>query len=352
MTSRSPMHCIVPPELLRQIIRHGSDQEREAALRTLAIDSTFRVSRAEIGANPLARASRPTAVGRAAGQPHRAIYDEHHSEEMVLGTAARAEGVPPVDDPQVNQAYDGFGATWTFYWEVFQRDSIDGSGMPIMGMVHFSTDYDNAFWDGQGHMFFGDGDGTMFTPLTNSFDVIGHELTHGVTQYTAGLSYVNQSGALNESISDVFGSLAKQYAKGQDAAAADWLIGNDIVGPMLKPALRSLKSPGQANPHDTQPADMDHFVKTSQDHGGVHANSGIPNHAFYVVATTIGGKAWEKAGKIWYESLLDPQVQPNTDFAAFAKVTIRQAGHLFGTTSGEVDAVTAGWEAVKVKVTA
>jgi Zn-dependent metalloprotease len=271
---------------------------------------------------------------------------------MVLGTAARAEGVPPVDDPQVNQAYDGFGATWTFYWEVFQRDSIDGSGMPIMGMVHFSTDYDNAFWDGQGHMFFGDGDGTMFTPLTNSFDVIGHELTHGVTQYTAGLSYVNQSGALNESISDVFGSLAKQYAKGQDAAAADWLIGNDIVGPMLKPALRSLKSPGQANPHDTQPADMDHFVKTSQDHGGVHANSGIPNHAFYVVATTIGGKAWEKAGKIWYESLLDPQVQPNTDFAAFAKVTIRQAGHLFGTTSGEVDAVTAGWEAVKVKVTA
>jgi len=336
---------------LRQIIRHGSEQEREAALRTLAIDATFRVKRAEITSAGLAAgALRPIAAEGAVGKPHRAIYDEHHAEEMVLGTPARAEGDPPVGDAGVNQAYDGFGATWTFYWEVFQRDSIDGSGMPIMGLVHFSTDYDNAFWDGQGHMLFGDGDGTMFTPLTNSLDVIGHELTHGVTQYTAGLSYVDQSGALNESISDVFGSLVKQYAKGQDAASADWLIGNDIVGPTLAPALRSLKSPGQANPHDTQPATMDQFVHTSQDHGGVHTNSGIPNHAFYVVATTMGGNAWDKAGKIWYESLRDAKIKPNCDFATFAAVTVGQAEQLFGATGVEVDAVKAGWEAVKVPV--
>ncbi len=198
-------------------------------------------------------------------------------------------------------------------------------------------------------MFFGDGDGQMFTPLTNSLDVIGHELTHGVTQYEAGLSYVNQSGALNESMSDVFGSLVKQYAKRQDAASADWLIGNDIVGPMLQAALRSMKEPGKANAHDSQPADMDHFVNTSQDHGGVHVNSGIPNHAFYVVATTIGGNAWEKAGKVWYESLRDAQVKPNCDFATFAKVTVRQAGQIFGASGAEVDAVKAGWDAVKVK---
>ncbi|PZS22440.1 MAG: peptidase M4 family protein, partial [Acidimicrobiales bacterium] len=181
-------------------------------------------------------------------------------------------------------------------------------------------------------------------------DVIGHELTHGVTQYTANLSYVNQPGALNESLSDVFGSLVKQYANKQDAASADWLIGNDVVGPALKPALRSLKAPGTANPHDDQPADMDHFAHTAEDHGGVHRNSGIPNHAFYVVATTIGGNAWEKAGKIWYEALNDPRLRPNTDFSGFARTTVRQASHLFGATSAECDAVKAGWGAAKVKV--
>ncbi len=350
MAYRSPIQCIIPQEVLRQIIRHGSDAEKEAALKTIALDSTFRISRAETAASLAPAMLRAAAVGGTPGTPHRSIYDQKHSEEMVLGHPTRAEGAPPVDDAGVNQAYDGFGATYQFYWDVFQRDSIDNGGMPIMGLVHFSNDYDNAFWDGQGHMFFGDGDGTMFTPLTNSLDVIGHELTHGVTQYMANLSYVTQSGALNESISDVFGSLVKQYAKKQDAASADWLIGNDIVGPMLQPALRSMKAPGKANAHDSQPADMDHFVKTAQDNGGVHTNSGIPNHAFYVVATTIGGKAWEKAGKIWYESLDDAQIKPNCDFATFAKVTLRQAQQLFGATSTEADAVKAGWDAVKVKV--
>jgi len=349
MTRPSPLQCIVPPELLRQIIRHGTEEEREAALRTVALDSTFRVSRAEAVANLIPGMFRTASVGGTPGRPHRSIYDQENGEVMVLGVPSRAEGAPPTDDPAVNEAYDGFGATYQFFWDVFHRDSMDDSGMPIVGLVHFSTNYDNAFWDGQGHMFFGDGDGTMFTRLTNSLDVIGHELTHGITQYTANLSYVNQSGALNESMSDVFGSLVKQYARGHDAAEADWLIGPDIVGPALEPALRSLKAPGTANQHDTQPADMDHFVVTAQDHGGVHVNSGIPNRAFYVAATTIGGKAWEKAGKVWYESLRDPQTRANTDFAGFARVTIRQAATLFGPTSAESDGVRAGWDDVKVK---
>ena len=124
-----------------------------------------------------------------------------------------------MDDPAVNQAYDNFGDTYKFYWEVLHRDSIDDQGMPIHGMVHFDTDYNNAFWDGEGHMWFGDGDGTMFSDFTKSLDVIGHELTHGVTQYTANLAYSGQSGALNESLSDVFGSLVKQYALQQTADA-------------------------------------------------------------------------------------------------------------------------------------
>jgi Zn-dependent metalloprotease len=162
--------------------------------------------------------------------------------------------------------------------------------------------------------------------------------------------YRNQSGALNESISDVFGSLVTQYAKGQTADQASWLIGAEIVGPVLAPALRSLKDPGNANPHDDQPADMDHFVHTSEDNGGVHTNSGIPNHAFYVVATTMGGKAWEKPGIIWYDAMRDPRVRPNADFLTFAKATLRSAKQRFGAQSAEAGAVRAGWEAVKIMV--
>jgi Zn-dependent metalloprotease len=269
---------------------------------------------------------------------------------MALGRLVWNEGAPLVQDPAVNEVVTGFGATYDLFWSAFHRDSINDLGMPMLGLVHFGTDYDNAFWDGEGHMFFGDGDGQMFTRLTKSVDVIGHELTHGVTQYTANLAYQDQAGALNESVSDVFGSLVKQHHNHQSAADADWLIGDDVVGPALKPALRSLKAPGTANRHDDQPADMDHFVRTAADHGGVHSNSGIPSHAFYVAATTIGGNAWEQAGRIWYESLGDAQMRPDTNFAAFARVTIGQAQRLFGATSKEADAVKAGWEAVKVHV--
>lgn len=148
--------------------------------------------------------------------------------------------------------------------------------MPILGLVHYSTNYANAFRDGQGHMFFGDGDGRLFTRLTKSVDVIGHELTHGITQYEANLVYQGQSGALNESMSDVFGSMVVQYTKKRAADKATWLIGADVVGPTLKPALRSMKAPGTANAYDKQPANMDNFVYTAADNGGVHINSGIP----------------------------------------------------------------------------
>src|SRR3954452_10551103 len=140
--------------------------------------------------------------------------------------------------------------------------------MPLMGLVHYGTNYDNAFWDNAGHMFFGDGDGQLLTQTTAGIDVIGHELTHGVTQHEANLVYSGQSGALNESISDVFGIQVKQRALGQDVNASDWLIVADIVGPELKPALRSMKEPGTANPHDDQPADMEQSVPG----GDVHTN--------------------------------------------------------------------------------
>jgi Zn-dependent metalloprotease len=347
---RSSLACIVPPDLLRDIIREGTQAEREAAADTIAIDQTFRTLRAAFSATVAASPMLMRPMGGMGGQPHRTIYDQKHSDAIALGTVARTEGGRPVKDPAVNEAYDGFGATYKLYWDVYSRNSIDSAGMPILGMVHYSTNYANAFWDGQGHMFFGDGDGQLFTRMTASLDVIGHELTHGVTQYEANLVYQGQSGALNESMSDVFGSLVKQYAKKQTAATANWLIGDDIVGPTLKPALRSMKAPGTANKFDKQPATMDKFVVTAADNGGVHVNSGIPNHAFYVVATTIGGNAWEKAGRIWYDALRDDNVRPTSGFKAFARATVRQAQTRFGTTSAEVDAVRAGWDQTKVKL--
>jgi Zn-dependent metalloprotease len=199
-------------------------------------------------------------------------------------------------------------------------------------------------------MFFGEGDGQLLTDTTKALEVIGHELTHGVTQYEANLTYSGQCGALNESISDVFGSLVKQYHLAQTAAQADWLIGADIVGPELAPALRSMKAPGTANKYDNQPADMDHYLHTSTDAGGVHTNSSIPNHAFYITANTLAGNAWEAPGNIWYDALLDPKVTHKNTFALFAGVTLRHARSRYGTTSNEAHAVQAGWEAVKVRV--
>src|SRR5262249_22599978 len=154
---------------------------------------------------------------------------------------------------------------------------------------------------------FGDGDGKVFRrgAFTAAIDVIGHELTHGVTQYTAGLAYHRQSGALNESISDVFGSLVKQYVAKQSVEQADWLIGAGIWGSAFDhtkcTALRSMSDPGSAydDPRvgkDPQPADMKGYkpLPDDEDHdwGGVHTYSGIPNRAFYLVAKSLGGNAW------------------------------------------------------------
>ena len=342
--------CILPPDLLLRLASEASDEQRSAILRTLELDQTFRLRRAELAGRQVPRHEGALAHG-GGGTPRRTIYDQGHSTAYTPGTLVRDEGDPPVADDSVNRAYDGFGLTYKLFWDVFHRNSIDDQGMPIQGLVHYGEAYDNAFWDGAGHMFFGDGDGSLLTDTTRGLDVIGHELTHGVTQNEANLTYSGQSGALNESISDVFGSLVKQYHLVQNATQADWLIGADIVGPELAPALRSMKAPGTANRHDNQPADMDHYLNTSTDNGGVHANSGIPNHAFYVTATTLGGKAWEAPGRIWYDALIDPQLTPNCSFSQFAAVTAHHAESRYGPASPQAEAVRAGWAAVKVPIT-
>jgi Zn-dependent metalloprotease len=251
----------------------------------------------------------------------------------------------------VNEAYDGLGATFDLFWESYQRNSIDDEGLPLNATVHFGQGYDNAFWDGQ-RMVFGDGDGDLFNRFTIAIDVIGHELTHGVTQDEAQLVYFSQPGALNESVSDVFGSLVKQRSLNQTVDQADWLIGAGLFTANVNGvALRSMKAPGTAYDDpvlgkDPQPAHMSEFVYTFQDNGGVHINSGIPNHAFYLAATNIGGFAWEKAGRIWYETLRHPQLRSNWGFTRFARLTVTVAGQLFGESSADQQAVRNAWAGV------
>jgi Zn-dependent metalloprotease len=209
-------------------------------------------------------------------------------------------------DLAVDEAYDGLGATFAFFLKAYGRNSIDGAGMPLDATVHYGVRYDNAFWNGR-QMVFGDGDGKLFNRFTIALDVIGHELTHGVTSREAGLIYRGQPGALNESLSDVFGALIKQYKLKQTADKADWLIGAGLFTRSVHGvAIRSMKAPGTAYDDrvlgkDPQPAHMSSYIDTTEDNGGVHLNSRYPEPAFYLAATALGSEV-RKAGRIWYEA--------------------------------------------------
>jgi Zn-dependent metalloprotease len=336
---------VIPPDLLRRLAADAEQAERRTLLDTIRHDRELRKERKDRASLRGATAAIPAPAPNA--KPNRAVYDQQGRADTSRTTLARAEGAKATKDVAVNEAYDGLGFTHKLFATQFGWNSIDGRGMALVGMVHYGQQYDNAFWDGN-QMVFGDGDGKLFTRFTKSIDVIGHELTHGVTERIAGLRYSGQSGALNESVSDVFGSLVKQFRLNQTAATADWLIGADIVGPELSPALRSMKAPGTANKYDNQPADMTGYVKTSSDNGGVHTNSGIPNRAFYLVASKIGGAAWLDAGQIWWATLNDPALKPGSTFKSFATISVRQAGVLFGATSQQAAATLAAWKTVKV----
>ncbi len=360
LCSHNPLFCILPPHILLAIAKNGTPEERDAALAGLDLDISHRSHRAAftlMGGLRVQSVREQEMDEMALPVKHRTIYDCKHTTNLP-GTLVRSEGQAKVTDQSVNRAYDGLGDTFDFYLAAYHRNSIDNKGLPLVGCVHYDKKYNNAFWNGH-QMVFGDGDGVYFNDFTIPLDVIGHELTHGVTGSEANLLYQGQAGALNESISDVFGSLVKQYVLKQTADKADWLIGAGLFTSKVKGvALRSMKAPGTAYDDpvlgkDPQPADMAHYVNTATDNGGVHTNSGIPNHAFYLVATSIGGFAWQKAGQIWYDTLLDhPKLPQNASFSTFASLTIQHASVRFGSASTERKAVVDSWKKVGVPVNA
>ena len=344
-----PTCYIVPPHMLEHMARHGSTPaHRASARRALAHMHDNRARRETVRANGLRpppaapRDTPPLADTGTNAQDGAAVKREIYScggTQTPRLTLERDEGAPAQADTDANEAYDFAGATWDFYWKVLRRDSVDGKGMQLVSNVHLDAGIHNAYWDGA-QMFYCDPTPGIFNRFTVALDIVAHELTHGVTQNTAALEYRGQSGAINESMSDVFGSLVKQWHLGQTVDQADWLIGAALfvqVPGRLRQGLRSLKAPGTAynDPDigmDLQPDHMRGYRELPEvregDFGGVHINSGIPNKAFYLAATALDGNAWDRAGPIWYRALTQI-LQPASQFADLKAAAVQAAKDLY-----------------------
>jgi Zn-dependent metalloprotease len=313
MSNNSGHVCFfVPPHITDHIARvaekdaTGASEAQRGSLASRAL----RQQRRDVDRATLAALTPPVQ-----GKGDRQIYDDQN-QWVVNVDLVRGEGDAPVGGNNANLAYDQLGATRKFYNEVLGRDSIDNAGLTLIGNVNFGVSYNNAFWDGS-EMVFGNGDDQIFKDFTNDVGVTGHELTHGVTQYTAGLEYTDQPGALNEATSDIMGACVEQYAEKLDAGTFDWLIGEGVMADGLYgEALRSMAHPGTAydNPlmgKDPQADSMAGYVPG----GDPHVNSGIINRVFYLIATDLGSIP---AAKLWYATLQN--LWPKAQFADAAHV--------------------------------
>ena len=309
----------IPPFVLENLARAGVE---EVAL-TMKQDRLNRMERAStvpdiatLSATPMMGAPRVT----------RKIFDSQNKWEFVQDKMARDEGGPVHPDDAVNNAYDCIGNLLDYASNKLNRYSLDNKGLEIICNVHYGEKYNNAFWDGK-QITLGDGDGKIFTDFSKSLDVIAHELGHGIVQFTAGFVYKDQSGALNEHFADVFGSVITQHVNGDTAHTADWLIGDEIMGPELYgEALRSMSAPGSAYDSplikkDPQPDHMTDIYIGPNDNGGVHINSGIMNKAFYLAAREL---ETENAAMIWYTALQNLWPTANFNDAAYQIVRATQ----------------------------
>ena len=254
----------------------------------------------------------------------------------IPGRLVIEEGERARNDAIAQAAHDNAGKVYDYFFATFRRDGVDGRGSPMVSTVHYGNDpedAENAAWIGERQqMIYGDG-GRIFKPLAYSLDVVEHEFTHGITDATANLIYQGQSGALNESYSDVFSALIDR---------ANWTVGEEVVKspPFPTRVLRSLEDPGLSGKYDPrnplggvgQPGHMREYarlpISRRADNGGVHINSGIPNRAAFLVAQALSR---EKMEQIYYRTLTQ-YLTPDADFSAAARATIRAAQELYGAT--------------------
>ena len=277
-------------------------------------------------------------------------------------------------DPAVVDAHVHSGWTYDYLFKRFGRLGLDDRNLPISNIVHPANFNDyfvygdvvldlltNAGYYGDGLMIYGVGlpagltlDGQSFDPLSGGLDIVAHELTHGVTDYTSQLEYRDESGALNEAFSDMLGTSVEFYFQqaGTGRGQADYLIGEDVVRPG---GIRSLSNPALFD----QPDHYSRFVRTLFDNGGVHINAGIPNHAFYLAieggrhptsglnVTGVGGGNREQIEKVFYRAFTS-MLPANARFSTARAATIQAARDLYGAGSAAERAVTDAWTAVGV----
>ncbi|PHM38296.1 M4 family metallopeptidase [Xenorhabdus innexi] len=344
---KNTIHNIIPPNLFEYIIKNCDEKDKAPILK--ALNHTYNLMNYYAGIGSSSLVYNPGSDKNL----DRIIYDAKNTDKYPGTKIVRTEGSSESRDISINEAYEHLGITYQFYKEIFGRNSIDNKGLKLVATVHYLENYANAFW-ADNQMVFGDGMKPYFNRFTSCIDVTAHEMTHGVTQYEADLDYAYQAGALNESISDVFGIMVKQFSNNQKSTESDWLIGQGIFGPKMNPdndpnlALRSFKNPGAAYSDDDQVGHMDQYEELpfSNDNGGVHKYSGIPNKAFYLLATDLGGYSWDQAGKIWYNTLTDNNLSNKASFDDFAKLTVNNANKLFGKSVS--NHVTDAWNQVGV----
>lgn len=253
----------------------------------------------------------------------RATYTAEH-QRVLPGVLARSEGDPASDDRDTDRAHNYAGQTYSYFADTYGRDSYDDDGASLISTVHYGQSYYNAFWNGQ-QVAYGDGMAVR--------DVVAHEWTHAVTQHTAGLIYEWQSGAMNESFSDVFGVMVDRN---------DWFVGDGLPGSVLagRPGIRSMADP----PSLGQPDHADDWVETCSDNEGVHTNSGLTNKAYYNIATEIG-KA--RAERIFFRALVY-YLGPEASLNDLRLAALQAADDLYGANSAEEAAVDSGLAAVGI----
>ncbi len=329
----------MPPYLVEQLARSPDPRVRALALELAADGVEVRAVRATLASLPAPPLRAP------AHKKHRLVYDlEHQAMAALPGKLVRSEGEPATRDPAVDEAYRHAGTVHDFYRRVYARNSLDDRGMALVSSVHLRRDHNNAYWNGE-QMVYGDGDGRLFVRFTRALDVVGHELSHGVVAYTCRLLYRDEPGALNEHFADVFGVLAEQWKRKQSADQASWSVGAAILGPEVQAKGLRTFTAGRAYQDDPllgsdpQPKHYGDLYRGDSDYGGVHLNSGIPNHAFYLCATRLGGNAWEVAGRVWYEALA--RLRATSRFADLARVTAAIARERFG--AGCAETVKQAW---------
>jgi Zn-dependent metalloprotease len=335
---------IVPHDVLTRL---SQDKELSAELRkglssTAHISHEIRRLRSQAGHLTNVAAAQGGALVDLASAPMVTVYDCKHTQTLP-GTPVPNPGSSA--DPTAKRTFTETTDVAKFYKDVFNRNSIDDHGMTMMSSIHYGVKFNNAMWNGS-QMLYGDGDGSIFVDFTNGNDVIGHELTHGVTQHSLQLNYQDESGGLNESVSDCFGSMFRQWEANQDVNSADWLIGHDIMGPTAKArgftCLRDMASPAATHCLAPQPTQYSQITPGMDP----HYSSGPPNLAFCTACKTLGGKSWEKIGQVWYRSLTGFGPTPTMKMKPFADRTRQVASTLYSGTPAVAAAVDHGWKAV------